>query len=882
MLIVIQLKWILSNGRYMGRRKRNILGVDIIRSIWKDKKKFLSILVIVFIGSGFFAGIYSTSPDMKNTAQEYFQRENLMDLRIKSTLGFDTDDVKAIKERAGVIEAELGHSADFYAGSKGEAKIIVSTYSYNQNNNLNKITIKEGRAPKTSNECLIEHNVHLPPNFGLGDIIYLEKEKENEVFNILKENAFKIVGIIESPLYIGVGRGKSDIGNGSVSAFMYLPEEVYSNSFYSDIYATYENTHDISPFGGEYKELIERNSKDMKKVKDQRIEERYEQSIGMALEDLDKLKDEIKKSQAELKENTDTLQKEIDKQEKDLKKLEKKYKKETKDYKKQGKDILTKEENVNKEIEKIIKEVEAKNKEIEKNKKEKAKKEKELVKTEDTANQLKDILNLVIVDPLEIEKILKDVEKKDVFDKAIVTYINNYLLPPNDIVEKENAEIIIDEVLELAESEITDMDTVEKNLGDEIKLQEEEQKSKEEELEEIIREKEDFDKDNEKTEEKFEKNKKKITKTKKEIKEKKETLKLKTELLSNKIEENKKVIKTSEKAIDKIKKPVWSTFDRTSDPGYSGFEIDADRIKGISFVFPLFFLIMAIFICLTTMTRMVREQRTEIAVLKGMGASNITVASKYIMFAVIASVLGSVSGAILGMKTFPNIIFDVYRAMYYMPDMNIPVRWDVLLFCTIISTAIITITVIVATRKELKEMPAILMQPKAPKKAKRIFLEGITSLWGEINYLRKISFRNISRYKSRIAIMIVGIAGCLLLIFSGFAIKNSISSVMEKQYSEIFTYDMIGVINPNITPQETNELNKLLRVSQNVNKSNMAFQKVITLSANGVEKDTNVFVFRYGTDISEFINLRHRLTRVKLTLDDKGILINEKLANSLG
>ena len=247
----------------------------------------------------------------------------------------------------------------------------------------------------------------------------------------------------------------------------------------------------------------------------------------------------------------------------------------------------------------------------------------------------------------------------------------------------------------------------------------------------------------------------------------------------------------AQKQLDALDSAKWIINDRDDNPGYSGLNDDAARIDNIARVFPLFFLLVAGLVCLTTMTRMVEERRTETGTLKALGYSNADIAKKYIIYSALAAVSGSIVGSFIGVLTLPYIIVDAYCIMYTFPPTTLVISWSNIVIASVAGIVCICSVSLGACFRDLKLSPATLMRPKAPKPGKRIFLEYITPVWKHLNFTSKVTARNLFRYKARFLMTVVGVAGCTALIIAAFGLRDSTTGIAPLQFKEVTIYDQV-------------------------------------------------------------------------------------------
>ncbi|MGO3731680.1 MAG: FtsX-like permease family protein [Vagococcus sp.] len=337
---------------------------------------------------------------------------------------------------------------------------------------------------------------------------------------------------------------------------------------------------------------------------------------------------------------------------------------------------------------------------------------------------------------------------------------------------------------------------------------------------------------------------------------------------------------TKEQELTELERPEYVFMTRDNQPSYSEYEDNADRISSIATVFPVFFFMIAALICLTTMTRMVDEKRGEIGTLKALGYSNWEISQKFIVYATLASLIGSGMGLVIGFYLFPTVIFNAYGSMYNLPSVIITYYLNysiqsvvVALLCTLLSSLIVL-------RVDLLSTPAVLMRPKAPKPGKRIWLERLPHIWKRLNFNQKVTARNLFRYKQRMLMTVLGIAGCMAMIITGFGLKDSIGDIVDIQFSRIWHYDATVTYNPDATLDESKQYATEKENIKALDQQLLVSQKKVEVSKKGYsEQDVIIDTPKDVTSLPQFITFADRQTKDTFTLDDKGVIINEKLSN---
>lgn len=352
----------------------------------------------------------------------------------------------------------------------------------------------------------------------------------------------------------------------------------------------------------------------------------------------------------------------------------------------------------------------------------------------------------------------------------------------------------------------------------------------------------------------------------------------KQDTFSDKYDENVKEIKDK---INDIKKPEWYILDRNQNSGFASYTQDTERIENLSKVFPVVFFVIATLISLTSMTRMVEEQRTQIGTLKALGYTKTQIASKYIIYAILATTIGGIIGMAIGFKIIPEIIIRMYRMMYTIPNIitefNIKIGAmgiGVAMLCTVGAT-------IISCYKELVLSPAALMRPKSPKAGKRVLLEKITWLWKKFSFTQKVTLRNLFRYKKRVLMTIIGILGCTALMVAGFGLRESVSNMIPLQYGEVFKYD-INITFKNETTREDvkNGIEQIAKLEEIQEGMSFNMQAVEILNIENTQ-DVQMIIPENTEELRKYISLENRKTKQKYDLNNEGVIITEKLAKLL-
>ena len=325
---------------------------------------------------------------------------------------------------------------------------------------------------------------------------------------------------------------------------------------------------------------------------------------------------------------------------------------------------------------------------------------------------------------------------------------------------------------------------------------------------------------------------------------------------------------------EKIEGQTWYVLDLNSNVGFYQYNQDTERIDNVAKLFPLVFFVVAVLICLTTMTRMVEEERGQIGTLKSLGYGDKAIMFKYILYASLATITGAMIGVIIGYRLLPDLCFEMYKTAYRIGDIKLS-YYSSLTFQGMMIALLCTLGATIYTcRKTLKEVPANLLRPMAPSPGKRVLLERINGIWKRLSFSYKVTLRNVFRYKKRFLMTIIGIAGCTGLILAGFGLKDCIEKMVPKQYEEIFNYQATISLNEEATEQTISQIKENKKITDTVRVQEE------TISIDNKDTNQSVTLIIPKTNLDGFINLQDRKTKEKYQLSD-GLIITEKIANLL-
>ena len=849
---------------------KKALNKDILRDILKSKGRYFSIMLIVALGVAFFSGIKVSPKVMRNTVDDYYDEYNFMDVEIISTLGLTDDDVKAIKKLDTVEGVFPTYSMDVITNVKDQDRVLkvhaLPTENLSKDNKdyINRVKLIKGRLPKNSGECVVLKPKYDHLNLKIGKTLKIKSGTEDKLSENLKKDNYKIVGLVETPYYLSYEFGNSSIGSGSVDGIMLVPQNDFKTEAYTEMYITAKGAKEQTSFYQDYKDTVKKTEDQIDKITDERIEHRYNEVVGEATDELNKAKKEYNDKKKETEDKINKAEKELKDGKQKIKDGKQELKTKKAEIKQQIKDGFKKLDSAEAKLKSGRKQYEAAKKEFESQKQQAnsqiSSAESQLAPLKSNIDSLKSNIS-----GLESQLGKPDISEEE---KATLTRtISKYRENLSALEGQYNAGYA------KIQSIKNQIKSGERKLSRTKSELDRNQRKIKTERSKLYTMEEKAQKEFKKAEEELVKNEKKLVDSEKELEKAKNEAK-------DEFKKAEKDLKEAEDEIKKIEKPEWYVLNR--DKQYSAAEYGgcADSIDALAGIFPVFFVLVAALVALTTMTRMVDEQRINIGTLKGLGYTPGMIAKKYIVYAMSASAIGSIIGLIVGYTVFPTIIYNAYAIMYTVPKVEL--RTD--LFITVLSIAtsifVTSFAAFAACRRELIEAPSTLMRPKAPKNGKRILLERIGFVWNRIGFIWKVTLRNIFRYKKRFLMTVLGISGCTALILTGFGVRDSIQMIVDVQFGELNKYSMTASYDSDEKTEDVEYLKSLISNEKGVKEIGMFHNQNAKVMINNKEKEVTVVIPENKNTFDDFIVLRDRQSHNPIKLD-KGIVISEKAARNL-
>lgn len=840
---------------------------DALREIKKSYKRFISILLMAFLGVGFFAGIRASSPDMLDTIDTYYKNQNVYDIQVLSTLGLTSDDINAISKIENVEHVDGNFETDGQI-EVGNKEVIAKVMSLND---FNTPVLIDGSLPSAKNECVVEERFLTVNNKNIGDTIELNiKDMQNdngEDVPYLYEKELKIVGTVQSPMYISVDRGTSTLGSGKIDYYMYIPKSnVQANSIYTNIYVKVKDANKYTTSSKKYEDCVNSVKTEIEKIKDNREKSRYDSLVNTVTKKVEDAEKELNTQKTDAKSKIADAEKELENGKKQIENAEKTIKfnriKADKEFSKAYTELI----NGKNKIADSEKQLESKekqaNEEFDKLEKQKAELNTQLTTLNSGITEVQkniENINIALKNPnltseqkANFEKTKKQLENK-------LSELNNTKAQLVSAISK------IDSGIATGKTEIKSAKNKLQSAKNELKKSENAYYSTKNSTYKQL--------DNAEEE---------LELSKKELKDGENELEKNKKEFNEKIADAESKLNDARAKIAEIENPKWYVLDRNGNTGYSSFIQDTDSIANIGKVFPVIFFIVAALISLTSMTRMVEEQRTQIGTLKALGYNKLQITSKYVLYASLACIIGSILGMSVGFVLLPKIVWKMYSMMYQIGDIQTSFNFEIGSLGFILIVISILGATIYAVIKELIQTPATLMRPKSPKMGKRVFLEKVTFIWKRLSFSRKVTVRNIFRYKKRFLMTIIGIMGCTALIVTGFGIRDSIRAIMPDQYEKVFNYDLQINLKADLDKKQKQDFINSLTNDDKIEKLSETYMSSISAINENVEENVQIIVPNNNTDFNTLINLTDVKSKNNLSLPEDGVLLTDKAAQLLG
>ena len=771
--------------------KLTIYYKDSIRKLKTSIFRYISIIVIIMLGVGFFVGMNSVAPDMKKTTEEYLKTSNVFDIQLASNLGYDKKDVEKFEQIEEITEVEPVYNYDVLT-TINDKNLPVRIISKTKDQKINKNDIIEGKDVQFPNECLIDTRLHSIYNLNVGDKIKIHKNEE-DLSKVISKTEYTIVGITRNPAYLSIIYGSTELENGELVGYVNVLEDNIKLEKYTSMYLKTNIDNNINKTSEEYKNKLDDIAKKVEDTQNSLLDEKYKEVYEKYTKEIEKSQNELTTKQNEIntaKQTIENSQKQINSSILQVSSLVANYYQSSQIYER----FQTKKTKLD-----------------------------ELYLSYSTLNSEKNTIET------EYEKLKEEVENKQNELSKLNNNINNklyeiHLLGNNNpkYIEQTRKANELDYTYNLQKKEFSAVEEKYKKLEKDL---EEKQKNIKTLKEQLDKEQENFYNNFLSTEDiMLGTGNQELIANVQEIKKSQEALNTsKTEFekenYDKKIEEAKTKLSNSKNDLKNFEKLSQVTKLYESS-GFKSLDNDLEKIAIMGKVFPVMFFIVAALVTITTITRMIEEDRTNIGILKALGYSKTTIMKRYIIYSLSATIIGVIIGTLLGSTLIAQVLFAAYGSLYDLPSLIIEINVLYTALATIISVIATVGVTFIITKKELKQKTADLLRPKPAKEGKNIFLEKIPSFWSKLSFLFKICFRNIFRYKRRLFMTLIGIAGCTMLVYTGIALNDTINNIAERQFGDVRAYKMEINLTSGVTQNEVYDIQKYIEQQDKITRSN--------------------------------------------------------------
>ena len=777
-----------------------------LREIRRSMGRYLAILAIVGLGVGFFAGLRTCQPSMMATGVDYIGRQKLYDFRLLSTLGFDQEDADRFAGLEGVSSAVGAVFTDFLMDLGDGRETVVKAHSLTEGVNL--LSLTAGRLPEMPNECVGDARYFLEED--LGSVITVAASNDEDTRELLRYDGYTLVGLVNSPCYLNYDRGTSSIGGGSVAAFLCIPEDGFDFDAYYELYLTMADP--AGAYSDAYTDQADALKPAVESLSDTVARERYESLHKEALEKIEDAERELADAWETYNGERGDTDQELTDAYQELTDGEQEYADGLARLEDAAQQVADGELEITdgerqlaasqRELDSARAQLNAADQQLSASEAQLSAAKEQLDAGEASYQQLsalynrasqaavqlgmsaEDLIATLWTNPEAIPGGAELISAWSTAEAQLGGSLNSWTLTnmresldqsrteyQAGLAEVQQGRAAYQASLAQYESGMAQLNAARRELNSarqELEDARDELERAPAELEDARRELDDawnqYNDGRVEADQGF--------------------ADAETEL-----HDAERELEDAREKLGELKEASTYVLTRQENSGYVCFDNDTSIVAAISVVFPVFFFLVAALVCMTTMKRMVDEQRTQIGVLKALGYSNGQIMGKYLFYSGSAAIVGSAAGYALGSTGLPWIIWEIYGMIYGFAPLKpvfLPllagVSFAAALLCSMGATWL-------SCRVELGRQAAELIRPKTPRAGRRVFLEYITPLWRHLSFLHKVSARNVLRYRSRLIMMVLGIGGCTALLCTGFGIRDSIAHVADDQFGEITLYD---------------------------------------------------------------------------------------------
>ena len=941
---------------------KSAFNTETLRSITHSFGRFLAIAAIVALGTGFYAGLRMTAPDMKLAADEYFDGTSLMDIRVLSTLGLTDDDIAALRHVEGVEAVMPARETDVMASIDGEqyatrvhslpdaARTSDTSDGVHARSDdpdyLNRPLLVRGSWPQKTGECVLSANLVENDAIAVGDTLTIT-EGVQDVDQTLVTRTYTVTGFVNAPYYAtSSSMGETTLGSGSIQQYMYVPESDFSADLpYTEAYLTVRGAANERASSDAYQRLVDEVADRIKALAPEREQARVDQLKSDAQKELDEKRADYEGERADAQSQLDDAKRQLDDAAATIAASEQELADGQAAYDSGASELASQRASAQAQLDDAERQIAEGQAQL----------DAQRPQLDDAAGQLQAARAQWQQGADALAAAWGDWERQsDELDAGItraqagvadaaagVDRIQKGIDALEEQIKQLDPDKDAQKIAELrAEQDAlkaqqqdlrAQMALVQATLDDLVNVQKPkleaaraELQGKQDALDSSKVELEQQQAAYEGGKAQFDASARKLDQARADLASSRSQADAQIAAAQQQLDdaaarlqdgraqleqgradydsglaeyEQKKSdadaqladaerrLDDAQKQIDDLERPEWLVMDRTANYGAASFEADADRVDSIAAVFPFIFFLVAALVALTTMTRMVEEERALIGTFKALGYRRTRIASKYLAYAAAASGIGSILGILALSQVLPAVIMKAYGIIYFVPELPLPLPVDPG-FAGLAAGLGVGVTLFAtwaAVAATLRERPAQLMLPRAPKAGKRIVLERIGPLWRHLSFSWKVTFRNLFRYKKRFVMTVIGIAGCTALLLTGLGLSNAINDIIDKQFGEITKYNAVVTLADDLSSEEQRRIDDLLDDGSLVTAHTLVMrQNMLAGGPDEQDKRMELVVPEDPASFDRFVALNTRVGHHPVKLDDDGLVLTEKLAAELG
>lgn len=878
---------------------------DVLRTVTHSLGRFLAIAGIVALGTGFYAGLRMTAPDMKLAADQFYDGTALMDLRVVSTLGLTDDDIDALRGVEGVQAVMPAYETDVMATINGE-QYAIRVHSLpeaaaqsdtsdgvharsDDDSYLNRPILVEGSWPTKEGECVLSADKVMNTPTQIGDKVQITGGTQN-VDDTLATRTYTVVGYVHSSYYVSsTSMGTTTLGSGSIQQFMYVPQNDFSrNKPYSEAFISVAGAAQDFSAGDAYKKRVQTVQDRINDIAPAREQARLDDVRSNAQDKLDgqradfqRQKDDAATQLGAAKDQLDAANAAIGENEQKLADAQASLDAGSEELNRQRASATSQMAAAKQEVARGQAQVDEARPALDEGQKQ--------LSAAWTAYQTKS-------DALA--------QQSSAWQQSLAQWQAAWdQVPPGTPEDDPAKAALIQQKSKLdAAKQLLDKGQAALAAGkQQLDAQQAEFNSQKAAFDAAVKQVEqgraalasaqsEADEQLAAAQQRLDDAAAQIAAGRAELEQGKRdydsglaAYNLQKAQADAQLADAERQLDTAQQKIDDIAQPSWLVMNRDQNYGVVSFNSDADRVDSIAAVFPFIFFLVAALVALTTMTRMVDEQRAIIGAYKALGYGRARISSKFLAYAAVASGVGSLVGIVVLSQVLPTVISKAYAIIYFVPPGPHPIDLGLGGLAAGLGVGVTLVATWAAVSATLRERPANLMLPRAPKAGKRILLERVRPLWRRLSFSWKVTFRNLFRYKRRFIMTVIGIAGCTALLLTGLGLRDAINDIIDKQFGEIVHYNTVVTTNDDISPSSLDELMGVMNDGDYVSSYARAQDmNMATRMPGKADTTASIVVPQTSEGLGDLLTMRTRVGHKPLSLGGDGVIVAEKLANELG